>query len=500
MPKSFAILCLVPALILAGCAAGPQPRPGTPPVDPNLHAIYIDQHGELQEKPGAAPSPPAASAVQDPTLARKDDAYSARIIANFKREREARPNLALTIFVHGGLNRADSAWARAAAFSADMLREGQYALFVGWNSGGYTNYFDHLFRIRAGEYKPRQALLTSPIVVIGDAARSIVNIPTAWYRTVADPLSVTTWYTRSVELEYDQRIRVLDHLQINVSNKPPYRGVGASYWTILNPVKLLSAPVVDGFGSGAWDSMLRRTDLVLSKPIAYEGRQPKRSWEELEPAARAAAMPGVGAAFVPETKELADTAVTRFLKDWINDESLRGVPITLIGHSMGAIVVNNILARHPALSIDKVVFMGAAARIKDVENGVVPWMRRPGNDRSEFYNLSLDPYREIGENEFFDFVPRGSLLHWIDNIFGEVNSFKDRTVGGWWNVVRTAEDVFPEPVRKRVYLTRFPIGAAGMGPQEHGDFDSYCFWRASYWKAQTPLMTYPECAAAYAPD
>jgi pimeloyl-ACP methyl ester carboxylesterase len=489
-------------LVLFGCAGNRLvPRAGTPPVDPNLHAIYIDQHGELKEKEGAPPPPPDRENIAvAASLAQNEDLYNARIIANFKKEQASRRGLALTIFVHGGLNRSDSSWKRAAAFSADMLREGQYGLFVGWNSGGFTNYFDHLFRIRTGEYKPAQAVLTSPIVAIGDAARSIVNIPTAWYRTVADPLSVTGWYTRTVEVEYARRIGVLGHLKINVSNKPPYTGVGSDYWTILNPVKLLTAPIVDGFGTGSWDSLLRRTDLVLSKPIAYEGRQPKRSWDEDEARALlAASQAGVPAVFTPETKELSDTAVTRFLKDWINDDSLRGVRINLIGHSMGAIVVNNILARHPALSIDNVVFMGGAVRIKDVENGVVPWMRRPGNDLSRFYNLSLDPYREIGENEFYDFVPRGSLLHWIDNIFGQVNSFKDRTAGGWWNIVRTAEDVFPEPVRTRVWLTRFPIGGPEMGPQEHGGFDAYCFWRPSYWQAHTPLLRYPDCAAGTMP-
>ena len=235
--------------------------------------------------------------------------------------------------------------------------------------------------------------------------------------------------------------------------------------------------------------MLRRTDLVLSKPVAYEGRLPQ---QDLPPAPPTP--PGVAPPVQKEAKELVDTAATRFLKEWINDGSLGDVPIDLIGHSMGAIVANNILARHPALNFDNVVFMDAAARIKDIENGVVPWMRRPDRAGARFYNLSLDPYREISENEFYDFVPRGSLLHWIDNIFGEVNTFKDRTAGGWWNIVRTAEDVFPESVRRRVYLTRFPIGASDKGPQEHGDFDSYCFWRPDYWTAGTPLLAHPACA------
>lgn len=67
----------------------------------------------------------------------------------------------------------------------------------------------------------------------------------------------------------------------------------------------------------------------------------------------------------------------------------------LIGHSMGTIVAVNILARHAELRIDNLVFMGAAARIKEVENAVAPWLQR--NPNSQFWNLSLDPYREMGE-------------------------------------------------------------------------------------------------------
>jgi len=507
MPKLRLVLSmlLVFSMLLAGCAGtpAPVPRPGEEPIDPSLHAIYINQYGELT---GPGKGDPSPGDRQDPALAHQDAAYVARIIEHFKDARKTQPELGLTIFVHGGLNRYDTAWRRAETFAADMLRDRQYVVFVGWNAGGITNYFDHLLRIRAGENNPRLGIPTSPLIAIGDLTRSIVNIPTAWYRTVADPASVTTWYTNHVEIEYERRIAGLKNAGFHVVNNGPHRGVGASYWTILNPVKLLTAPAVDGLGSGAWDSMLRRTDLVLSKPLAYEGKLPAPAPVPAEAAAATPAPSPPVTAPAPacacdepqsqkEANELADTAVTRFLKEWSNDDSLRGVKINLIGHSMGSIVANNILARHPALHVDNVVFMGAAAPIKDIENGVVPWMRRPSNTESRFYNLSLDPYREIGENDAYDFLPRGSLLHWIDNIFGEVNSFKDRSAGGWWNIIRTAQDVFPEQVRQRVHLTRFPIGRkAEMGPQEHGQFDNYCFWREAYWRAETPLAAHPACA------
>lgn len=50
---------------------------------------------------------------------------------------------------------------------------------------------------------------------------------------------------------------------------------------------------------------------------------------------------------------------------------------------------------------------------------------------SRFFNLSLDPYNEIAERTYYDFISRGSLLMWIDDTFGTVNSFRDRTFGKW---------------------------------------------------------------------
>ncbi|VVM47598.1 hypothetical protein PS639_00609 [Pseudomonas fluorescens] len=107
-----------------------------------------------------------------------------------------------------------------------------------------------------------------------------------------------------------------------------------------------------------------------------------------------------------------DTAAALFLHGCETGELPRNQPVELMGHSMGAIVAVNILARHAELRIDNLVFMGTVARIKEVESAVVPWLQR--NPNSQFCNLSLDPYREMGENTFYDFMPRGSLLNWID--------------------------------------------------------------------------------------
>ena len=429
------------------------------------HAIYINQFGDIKQ-PDTAPltEQPVPTSNQA-----REKAYVDAIVKNIVLERKARPNLKLVMFVHGGLNTFDTAWERANDFSAAMLKEDRYPVFVGWNSGPFTNYFDHLFRIRKGERRPVIGAITSPLVLVEDIARSVVHAPYAWYTLVADPYSITKRAPVKHEQDFNIRMERLGK-NFNVTSRPPFDGTGP-YLTIANPVKLITAPFLDGLGVGAWDSMLRRTDLVLSRSQAFEG-----PLEEKTP------------------EGFADTAVTDLLKkiELMNDtkrSDATPIRVDLIGHSMGAIVINNILARHPGLPVDNVVFMAGATPIKDVENGVVPWLAREGNG-ARFYNLSIDPYREISENFFYDFLPRGSLLHWIDNIFGEVNSFKDRTAGGWWNIVRTAEDVFPVGLRERVHLTRFGIGGSRMGPQRHGEFDGYYFWRKEFWCAESGLTNF----------
>ena len=190
------LLTMMLAALLGGCAGVPRAPPVCDgrPFDPRLHAIYITQFGELKLPDVADPAP---SPAQDQDLTHQEDAYAARIIDHFK------------------------ACAQRIR-SCDMLRDGQYAVFIGWNSGAFTIYFDHLFRIRAGEYNPRRAVPTSPIVVIGDVARSIVNIPEAWYRAVADTVTVSAWNTSHVEVEGARRIGKLERAGFNVSNQPPF--------------------------------------------------------------------------------------------------------------------------------------------------------------------------------------------------------------------------------------------------------------------------------------
>src|SRR4029077_12548648 len=103
--------------------------------------------------------------------------------------------------------------------------------------------------------------------------------------------------------------------------------------------------------------------------------------------------------------------------------------ITLVGHSMGAIVSNEMIKRHPELSFDRIVYLAAACSVRDCQDSVVPYMlaQKAKNHPVQFYNLSLHPIAEVSEALGGDpgpvslgglgktaagviLVPRGSLL------------------------------------------------------------------------------------------
>ena len=66
---------------------------------------------------------------------------------------------------------------------------------------------------------------------------------------------------------------------------------------------------------------------------------------------------------------------------------MRGEEIILIGHSMGTIIANNILARFQELDFRTIVYMAAACTIKDVELVIPPYMQK--NPDTTFYSLKL---------------------------------------------------------------------------------------------------------------
>jgi len=139
----------------------------------------------------------------------------------------------------------------------------------------------------------------------------------------------------------------------------------------------------------------------------------------------------------------------------------------VIGHSMGAIVTDEMMINFPDLPYQNVVFMAAAGRIRDFKQTTEPVLRTHRCKDLRFYNLSLHPEAEARDLEVSGAAPIGSLLEWIDDIFETPVTPIDRTLGKWQNVVY-AENEFDPIAARRMFFHRF--GLRAPDPLMHGQF------------------------------
>ena len=145
--------------------------------------------------------------------------------------------------------------------------------------------------------------------------------------------------------------------------------------------------------------------------------------------------------------------------------------ITIIGHSMGAIVACELLQRFHALPVDNVVFEAAACSVSNFKTNVIPFLEEQnvhvqiatlkGEDptnvvKTHVYNLCLHDDAENAEKNpgEFDLSQRGSLLTWIDTLYQSPESENDRTFGRWVNAILATDDL-PSDVLDRITIKEF---------------------------------------------
>jgi len=148
--------------------------------------------------------------------------------------------------------------------------------------------------------------------------------------------------------------------------------------------------------------------------------------------------------------------------------------LTIIGHSMGAIVACEMLERFHRLAVDNVVLMAAACSIRDFKDKIIPYFQEqelradfakvaPGQTKlyaplikTHLYNLCLnDTAEHIEPNPGqLDLSQRGSLLTWIDTLYQSPESENDRTFGRWVNAVLSTDDI-PSNLLDRISIKSF---------------------------------------------
>lgn len=467
------------------------------------------------------------------------EAYLKRLIATLQAHPKSQNGKRkLLLFVHGGLNEQTDSLRRATKL-AKLLEEQEkseyFPIFINWDSSFYASYYDHLFHVRQGEYvawwNPR-GLLLSPAYLLLDIVRGIAGAPVLWtselMKVEADEwprkllkkpeqegcedqplpfigLTFEDHYERvSCQLKAEYR-RCLSGIPgpsapcrkvIPISEGEderkwfPEQFLSGVTWTLTLPTKIAFAPIVDAFGASAWNNMLRRTRRLFHTETEFT----RGADGPYSPPA------GALAVFMRHLQQ----AVSKQPDEW---------EITLVGHSMGTIILNEMIRRFgvvtetqlagasPAsfvMPFDRIVYMAAASSIRDYEDSIFPYLTM--NTNAQFYHLTLHEEAEERERQdlglpntdweipYVDPLMRGSLLVWIDDFLSNPQTYLDRTLGSYANLMLTAHDT-PNEIRDRIHIKAFSAGTTEQAPQKHAEFtNKFRFWREACW---TPSQAPP---------
>ena len=400
----------------------------------------------------------------------------------------------ILLYAHGGLKPLERARRQAAEMVPRMLASGYYPILVNWDSSLMSSYAEHLFFIRQGRSWPIGGPLTSPFVLIGDLGSSLARFPldTLYLSSSA----AQTFYSRGGwcstrlmrqrTLADQQQDRLSAEGKLSLNQAAEHRsllsalGTRTAYLPTL-PFKLVMTPLIDGAGSSAWNVMLRRVSNLFDPPAQFISN----------PTVSTASSGGVSTLM---------QALQAAIPQWESNYG-REIELTLIGHSLGTFVINEIVLRYPELYYRDIVYMGAACSTRDFMATVAPYLaqRSSGARTTRFYNLMLHPAAEVRERWAspltlgLDLPPRGSVLTWIDDLLAKPASIPERTMGQFVNMLPCAH-LIPPAVRPNVTLKTFDAGisarerrarlndATRANPERHSEFNDAPFWEPEFWK------------------
>lgn len=381
----------------------------------------------------------------------------------------------ILIYIHGGLNSPKESRSRAIEESnliSQYIGRGKYEgrkyfpIFINWHSEGLDTYANQILHVRQGnEVSDIRGITTAPLYFLSDSIQAIGRAPSTLEKNIAR-LAKTKFSEDFVKCKPDE------HLEIILCEFHD-RTLGEKLPRVLKFVpsflfQLLGVLPADSFGKNAWVNMLRRTQMLLRSRNEFESQTIDRF-----PTSESNEFNGQGdLAYFFRTlqKEIAKRELVNPNKKY---------KITLIGHSMGTIIANEIARAFPNLPYEEIVYMAAACSIHDFENSIIPLLKK--ENAIKFYNLSLDPEAEAREYTLRGFGPTGSLLEWIDSYYTDPPTVFDMTMGKWQNIA-IAKNSFPLEARKKMIFKVFAFDETSQ-PTKHGDMHdtNRCWWKPEYW-------------------
>lgn len=377
----------------------------------------------------------------------------------------------LLIYVFGGMNSVDDTVGRSEELIRAIWETSEdYPLMINWESSLVESYADHLFFIRNGVRSYWLGPPLAPFYLLNDMLRGLVKLPE---KTVIQTANI---------FNTDYSVPNLDPRTMEAIRQSPMRWyVGADYsrtsdaqgkrilYALGLPVRVLTTPVIEAFGKSGWDVMIRRArasfEFYTYDPFTDDEKE------------------YFTAAFSPNQGAL--TALMNEVRTLQQQDS--SLEITLIGHSMGPFILNEMISRYGDINFKNIVYMSAACTVRDGVTVLRPYLVR--HPETTFYNLCVHPRAEDEEMLSYAVLPQGSVLEWIDLYFSNQLTLDDYTMGRWWiGMVR-----FPHQfgsTQKQVVLKAFGIRDPACNtmflnmPQEHTDFsdENLRFWMPDFWK------------------
>jgi hypothetical protein len=421
-------------------------------IDLHRHVIAVDHLGRL------------LIPKENASLVPDEDNYLNNIFSQIDTMKMGK---GVMFIIHGGLNSEEDALNRAEEYLSNIFSLGYYPIFINWNSGGLSSVKDRLFHIRNGIYKDD---LWNYFLGFGYFANDLLiskaRFPLSMWNLISENKIAYTYCSNAGDEIYWSIQQHEDNAnslskQSMYQYDPNSRSTWTSWIPMLNPVKLIGTPLVDGFGGEAWEVMKRRTELLFRPDGDFQFSDPGKSYAD--------------SAFFQKdlskdigTEARGNGVLTKFFSTWYSksDTFINTTKVSFLAHSMGTFIANTIQIRYKKLSYRDIVYMGAACSIKDIELGVVPTLIADSTVR--FFNLSLHEDREISESWCYGVAPLGSLLHWIDILFEDPKSLSDRTAGSWVNISKS-HIIFPINRWENIVLKRFDFEDDEY-PIKHGDF------------------------------
>ncbi|MFA7232262.1 MAG: hypothetical protein WC071_13405, partial [Victivallaceae bacterium] len=375
----------------------------------------------------------------------------------------------ILIYVFGGMNSVDS----MVSITDEMARiiyaqSDYYPIFVSWESTLFECYLDHLFMIRRGVRSYTFGPALSPFYFTVDLGRAVTRLPINLvyqsYRTFSFEGDFPELDAETIKKIENMKMRVY----IGKDNSPGYYSVLANTSYIAGlPLRIITTPAIDTCGKSAWDIMKRRSKTAFIKAPPVEVGIEQEMKTALSP---------------------ADGAMARLMR------CLSGLcrehqdyEFTVIGHSMGPFIINEMIARYPELPYKNIVYMAPACSVIEAVRALKPYLEK--HPESTFYNLCIHPRRDTQDMMIYGCLPRGSVLEWIDLYLSDPVSADELTLGQWDNAVfmlpRLMDTVQSQVVVKAFGL-RDPVTNTIVldMPEQHTDFGEPVlrFWEPEFWK------------------